>query len=174
MRNHRRSGPRLLLIALKLAAKKAVFYFYWQPRYEVSISELVSFVISRVDGTEVISLDARVNDFPSRVAQFSLRVREKASRRIKQRQQGASRAPRVSIASQNATRSVSKKKAMRNSATCCRVKIRRQAFVISKFASLISRQKLRSYLLEICTFWIYSFKVYMYVLSVEKKTRLIS
>jgi len=44
---------------------------------EATISELVSFVISRVVGTEVISPDVRVNDFPALVAQFSY-ARQKA------------------------------------------------------------------------------------------------
>lgn len=69
----------VIIINRAWTQQKAVFYFYWQPRREASINELVSFVISRVGGTEVISLDVRVDDFPSRVAQFSC-AREKACR----------------------------------------------------------------------------------------------
>jgi len=51
--------------------KAAIRFLLATAMREAAISKLVSFVISRVVGTEVISPDVRVNDFPALVAQFS-------------------------------------------------------------------------------------------------------
>lgn len=127
---------RVTVINRASAQRKAVFYFYWQPRREVSISELVSFVISHIGGTEVISLDVCVNDFLSRVAQFSC-AREKA-RRPDGLNRGTSIAPRF-IASRTQRKACqAKKNVIRKNTTCCRIKMRHQTSVYFEIIAFFS------------------------------------